>query len=107
MQTAQLEEPGPRRHIMAKPAGSPFSDMETLHCDKLIIAAGMTSKPVMTKIRIFAFVGQVLHPKEHDKRHKWLTSDVVKKMTVIGGKQIIHQSCQTMLVGGKKSDLTD
>jgi dimethylaniline monooxygenase (N-oxide forming) len=84
------------------PAGSHFSDVETLHCEKLIVAAGMTSKPAMPKIDISVFVGLIFHIKEFGQRRKWLISDAVKNVTVVGGNKSSFEVARPCSLAGKR-----
>jgi hypothetical protein len=81
---------------------SHLSDMDTLHCEQLVVAAGMTSKPVMPKIDTSAFVGQVFHSKEFGQRHKWLVSDAVKNMTLVGGNKSSFKVARLCSLAGKR-----
>jgi dimethylaniline monooxygenase (N-oxide forming) len=91
--------------VAVRPTGSESSKMEELQCDKLIVATGQTSQPVMPKIDTSAFKGRIFHSKDFGQSHTFLTSDAVQNVTVVDGNKSSVEDARLCALAGKKSDL--
>jgi dimethylaniline monooxygenase (N-oxide forming) len=60
---------------------------EVLLCDKLIVATGVSSTPSLPDLDWSKFDGPVMHSKEVGKKYKVLTTDPIKRVTVVGGNK--------------------
>lgn len=58
---------------------------EPMVCDKLIIATGLTSNPVIPDIPTAEFTPPVFHTKDLGSRQEFITSPAVDTVTVYGG----------------------
>ena len=85
-------------YVKSKKAGA---TEEILSCDKLIVATGVTSKPRMPNIDTSNFSGKVLHSKDLGRWHEFLTSDAVKKVTVVGGNKSAIEAVRLCALAGK------
>jgi dimethylaniline monooxygenase (N-oxide forming) len=74
--------------VAVRPTGSDSLSIEQLRCDKLIVATGQTSKPIMPNIDKSAFKGKIFHSKDFGQSHTFLTSDAVQNVTVVGGNKL-------------------
>ena len=74
---------------------------ETLICDKLIVATGVTSKPRMPDINTSAFTGKVLHSQDLAKQHAFLTCSAVRTVTVVGGNKSAVEAVRFSAFAGK------
>ena len=78
---------------------------EVLRCDKLIIATGTASTPNMPgEIDWKTFEGLVMHSKDVGTKHRLLTADNVKRVTVVGGNKSAVDVVNMCAVAGKEVD---
>ena len=87
----------PRNVIIMEPAGMALQ----LRCDKLIVATGLTSKPVMPRIDTSTFKGKIFHSKDFGKSHTFLTSDAVQSVIVVGGNKSPVEVARLCALAGK------
>lgn len=88
-------------NVAVRPTGSNSSSSDILQCDKLIVATGQTSQPVMLKIDTSAFKGKIFHSKDFGQSHTFLTSDVVQNVTVVGGNKSLVEVARLCASAGK------
>ncbi|TAQ85804.1 hypothetical protein B7494_g5871 [Chlorociboria aeruginascens] len=78
---------------------------ETLFCDKLIVASGISSSPSLpSHIDWGTFDGQVMHSKEVGMKHTILTSNSVRRLTVVGGNKSAVDVVNMCALAGKEVD---
>jgi cation diffusion facilitator CzcD-associated flavoprotein CzcO len=77
---------------------------EVVTCDKLIIAAGLNSKPNWPDVPRKDYNGMVIHTKDIGLHHQDLTSEKVKRVTVYGGCKSAVDVIIVCLMAGKKVD---
>jgi dimethylaniline monooxygenase (N-oxide forming) len=77
---------------------------EVFTCDKLIVAAGLTSKPSWPDIATEDFNGPVLHSKDVGINHMNLTSEKINRVTVYGGCKSAIDTIILCITAGKKVD---
>lgn len=66
-------------------SGDVTAPLESITCDKLIIAGGISSTPKKIDQDMSKFDGFYFHSVELGQRHKELVADGVNHVTVIGG----------------------
>jgi dimethylaniline monooxygenase (N-oxide forming) len=76
--------------------------LETLTCDKLIFATGITSQPVVPPFNLSSFDGFSFHSVEMGRRHTELTADSVNHVTIVGGHKSALEAVGTCAQAGKK-----
>ena len=74
---------------------------ELLHCDKLIVSTGVTSKPRFPDLDTSKFLGKVLHSKDLGRWHQYLTSPAVKNVIVVGGNKSAVEAVTLCALAGK------
>ncbi|KUJ18470.1 FAD/NAD(P)-binding domain-containing protein [Mollisia scopiformis] len=77
---------------------------EVLTFDKVIVAAGLNSKPLWPDLPIDDFEGIVMHSKDIGMRHSELTSEKTHSVTVYGGCKSAVDAIILCLDAGKKVD---
>ena len=84
--------------------GSGGKVTETLYCDKLIVATGITSVAKMPSLDVSKFEGNVLHSKDFGSRYDFITSSAIKRVTVVGGCKSAIDVAQQCALAGKEVD---
>ncbi len=77
---------------------------EVVTCDKLLIAAGLNSKPNWPDIARDDFAGPVLHSKDIGLQHASLMSEKVNRVIVYGGCKSAVDAIKLCILAGKKVD---
>lgn len=77
---------------------------ETITCDKLIIATGMTSTPNQPDVPHEDFTGSVLHSRDVGLHYQDLISPKVSQVTVYGGCKSSIDTISLCIRAGKKVD---
>lgn len=77
-------------------------DAASWYCDALIVATGLTSKPVFPDIDTSTFDGLVLHSKDLHKRHNDLVSDNIQSVIVVGGNKSSVEAVNICASAGKE-----
>ncbi|KAG0651626.1 FAD-dependent monooxygenase DEP4 [Hyphodiscus hymeniophilus] len=78
---------------------------EVLTCDKLIVATGTSSTPSFPHgIDWSSFEGPVMHSKEVGTKHELLTSNNIKRVTVVGGNKSAVDVVNLCALAGKEVD---
>ena len=75
---------------------------ETLTCDVLLVATGISSKPKFPDIDTSALEGLVVHTKDLHKRHDDLVSEKVKTVAVVGGNKSSVEAVRACARAGKQ-----
>lgn len=75
---------------------------ERLKFDKLIMATGLTSTPVVPEIPREGFTKEVFHSKDVGERYEWLVSDEVSRVVVYGGGKSAQDAVYLCAEHGKK-----
>ncbi|KAG4427894.1 hypothetical protein IFR05_016625 [Cadophora sp. M221] len=77
----------------------------SIQCDKLIIATGIDSTPNLpSDIDWSTFEGPVIHSKDIGTRHVQLTSNEIKRVTVVGGNKSAVDAVNLCAMAGKEVD---
>ncbi|KAH7319020.1 flavin-binding monooxygenase-like protein-like protein [Rhexocercosporidium sp. MPI-PUGE-AT-0058] len=77
----------------------------SLQCDKLIIATGINSTPILpSNIDWSTFEGSIMHSKEIGTRHVHLTSKEINRVTVVGGNKSAVDAVNLCATAGKEVD---
>ena len=76
--------------------------LQTLTCDKLIMATGITSRPFKPAFDLSSFDGFEFHAVELGQRQAELTANSVNHVTVIGGHKSALEVVGTCAQAGKK-----
>jgi len=98
-------EGGWKVEIETKKDFEEYTVREVLECDKLIVATGVTSSPNMPEdLDWKEFEGPVMHSKEVGEKHKQLTADKVKRVTVVGGSKSAVDVVNMCALAGKEVD---
>ncbi|KAK4612329.1 FAD-dependent monooxygenase DEP4 [Fulvia fulva] len=76
----------------------------TLHCHKLIVATGLTSRPFIPDVPRDDFRGQIYHSKELGilATQEALTDDAVQDVTVYGGSKSAFEAVYYLVQLGKR-----
>ncbi|KAE8443031.1 hypothetical protein EG329_002425 [Mollisiaceae sp. DMI_Dod_QoI] len=77
---------------------------EILTFDKVIVAAGLNSKPQWPDLPMEDFGGLIMHSKDIGQRYQELTSEKVNRVTVYGGCKSAVDAIILCLDAGKKVD---
>jgi cation diffusion facilitator CzcD-associated flavoprotein CzcO len=78
---------------------------ESLTCDKLIMATGINSTPNLpSDIDWSTFDGPILHSKDVGTKHHLLTSESVRRVTVVGGNKSAVDVVNMCALAGKEVD---
>jgi dimethylaniline monooxygenase (N-oxide forming) len=96
-----VERDGLRWKVFMRSVNSRNTPPESLICDKLIMAVGITSKPRSPNWDLSRFDGFHFHAKEMGKRQKELVADDVKNVTIIGGHKSALEAVGTCAQAGK------
>lgn len=99
---SKIERSGSGWKILVHPSGNTKATPEPLTCDKLILALGTTSIPNVPVFNLGSFDGLSFHSVEMGRRHKELTADPVKHVTVVGGHKSALEVVGTCAQAGKK-----
>ncbi|MCJ1386955.1 hypothetical protein MMC17_010084 [Xylographa soralifera] len=99
-QAVKVERDGAGWNVHVKSSGASVKQ-EVLHCDKLIVATGVTSKPCLPNLNTSKFLGKVLHSKDLGRWHHFLTSPAVKNVTVVGGNKSAVETVTLCAMAGK------
>ena len=96
-----IERNGSGWKILVRPTGESVSVLESMTCEKLIIATGITSKPNLPSTDMSSFDGVSFHAKDMGHRHQELLADQVKHVTIIGGHKSALEAVGTYSQVGK------
>ena len=88
--------------VLVRPTRDETASLESLTCDKLIIATGITSKPKLPDYDVSKFEGAYFHAVEMGRRHEEIVSDSVKNVTIVGGHKSALEAVGTASQAGKK-----
>ncbi|PWW77783.1 FAD/NAD(P)-binding domain-containing protein [Tuber magnatum] len=75
---------------------------DMLVADKLVIATGLTSNPMIPEISTEKFEKEVFHTQDLGKKHEHLLSDAVKTVTVYGGGKSAMDAVHMCTKAGKR-----
>lgn len=100
-EATKVERQGKGWRVWVRETGKTGPAQEALDCDKLIVATGLTSKPNMPDVDTSKFAGRVMHSKSLGKEHKFLTSETVKNVTVVGGCKSALEIVRLCAMAGK------
>ena len=82
-----------------------YTVREFLFCDKLIVATGVTSVPNWPSgIDYKEFAGPVMHSRDLGAKHNLLTTEEVKRVTVVGGSKSAVDVVSLCAQAGKEVD---
>lgn len=74
---------------------------ELMTCDRLIVATGLTSKPVIPNVASQKSTSKVFHTKELGTHHDHVTSPAVKNVTVYGAGKSAIDAIYSLVTNGK------
>lgn len=77
---------------------------EIVTCDKLLIATGLNSKPLLPDISMEGFSGLAIHSKDIGLRHGELLSEKVKRIAIYGGCKSAVDAVDLCINAGKHVD---
>ncbi|KUJ24500.1 FAD/NAD(P)-binding domain-containing protein [Mollisia scopiformis] len=97
----KIERDGRGWKVLVRPVDQPNASPESLFCEKLIMATGITSVPRTPHWDMTKFDGFHFHAKQMGKRHKELVSEDVKNVTIIGGHKSALEAVGTCAQAGK------
>lgn len=91
--------------IQVKKDFEEYTATEVLLCDKLIVATGSASTPNFPEdLEWKRYDGPVFHSKDVGQKHKQLTEDRVKRVTVVGGSKSAVDVAYLSALAGKQVD---
>ncbi|RPA93809.1 FAD/NAD(P)-binding domain-containing protein [Choiromyces venosus 120613-1] len=76
-------------------------DSELMTCDRLIVATGLTSKPIMPNTPSEKSTAKIFHSKELGTEYDYVTSPAVKNVTVYGGGKSAIDALYSCVTNGK------
>ena len=88
--------------VDVRPTGDLDAAVETLSCNKLIVATGLNSRPKIPEYDLSKYDGISFHALEIGRRYPELLTDEVKNVTVIGGHKSSLEAVGTCAQSGKK-----
>jgi cation diffusion facilitator CzcD-associated flavoprotein CzcO len=89
-------------NILIRPADDADAELDTLRCNKLIVATGLNSRPRIPEYDLSKFDGISFHALEVGKRYPELLSEKVQQVTIIGGHKSALEAVGTCAQSGKK-----
>lgn len=81
-----------------------YTVTEVILCDKLIVATGVNSTPRYPDLDWKVYQGPVMHSKDVGQRHKQLTDESIKRVTVVGGSKSSVDAVYLCALAGKEVD---
>lgn len=81
--------------------GSNSDEIAVMDCDKLLVATGLYSRPMLPDIDTSAFTGIAIHSKDLRKRHNDFTSESIRSVVVVGGNKSAIEAASACAVAGK------
>ena len=75
---------------------------EVLTCERLIVATGLTSLPIIPDIPNKGFTPEIFHTRELGKKYNFITSPEVANVTVYGGGKSAIDCIYSCVAAGKQ-----
>ena len=103
----EIERDGPKWRLLVQTSANGWkadknAPFQAMTCDKLILATGITSRPITPDLDLSSFTGFSFHSVEMGRRHAELTADSVNHVTVVGGHKSAVEAVGTCAQAGKK-----
>ncbi|CUS10332.1 unnamed protein product [Tuber aestivum] len=76
-------------------------DSELMTCDRLIVATGLTSKPILPNVPSEKPTPKIFHSRDLGSQYDYITSPAVKNVTVYGGGKSAIDTIYSCVTNGK------